>query len=648
MAATACVTCHDGSVANAKAKHAGHLPTSDLCADCHTTTAFTPARFDHNDPNVAGRACATCHDGTTARGQSASHIATGTQACNDCHTTASWATSGKPDHSGFANNCFTCHTGAPNATGKPQTHFATSNNCDVCHTTTAFKPAAFEHAEATSTANCFACHDGAPAHAPALGKSSFPAHPATSNQCQTCHTGFSSWAGASFKHDDPVVAAAACFSCHDGQHAPAEGKLPTHFKTGNDCASCHVTLNWTTVAFDHTQAQGTCVSCHDNAHPPAKGKGQNHLQTSNVCEDCHTTAAWSAVTFDHTAVAGTACFTCHNGTRARGKGQAHFATTNTCDDCHTTTGWSPASFDHGSATSVTNCINCHDGDPKHAPALGKSSFPGHVASSNDCQACHNSFASWATANFSHDDPVVSAAACFSCHDGQHSPAAGKSQTHFKSSNDCAACHTTTNWTTATFDHSQALGTCVSCHDGRHTPARGKGNGHVGSTDSCDSCHVTTNWTTVAFDHSQATGSCVNCHDGAHPPAVGKGTRHFVTAQPCEICHTSTAWTPVLPYTHMSAAYENHGNNVSTCTDCHKQNNEKIAFARPDLAPDCAACHVSDYKQDPHKKYTSPTTKFYTVDELRDCTGACHIYSDQTMATIKTRRTGPEHRATGGF
>jgi Cytochrome c7 and related cytochrome c len=410
-----------------------------------------------------------------------------------------------------------------------------------------------------------------------------------------------------------------------------------------------VTANWTTVSFDHSQAQGTCLSCHDGAHPPALGKNAapapGHIPSSNVCEDCHTTIAWKPAQFDHASVAGTACFTCHNGTRAEGKNVGHLSTTNTCDDCHTSAGWKPARFDHGSATNVANCFACHDG--AHPPALGKSSAPNHPQSSNDCQACHTNFTSWTAVTFSHSDPVVAATACFSCHDGAHAPALGKPQNHLKTTNDCAVCHTTTNWTTVNFDHSQAQGTCFSCHDGNHAPALGKSPNHFNTSNACDSCHVTTNWTTVAFDHSQANGSCVSCHDGAHAPARGKDQGHFITTQPCESCHVTTSWTTILPYTHLSPAYENHGGNVSLCTDCHKQNNEKIAFQRPDLAPDCASCHANDFKLDPHKKYESPTTKFYTVDELRDCTGACHIYSNQTLTTIKTRRTGPEHRATAG-
>jgi hypothetical protein len=37
---------------------------------------------------------------------------------------------------------------------------------------------------------------------------------------------------------------------------------------------------------------------------------------------------------------------------------------------------------------------------------------------------------------------------------------------------------------------------------------------------------------------------------------------------------------------------------------------------------------------------------YTVGELRDCTGSCHVYTDATLTTIRERRSG-EHRVSAG-
>ena len=74
--------------------------------------------------------------------------------------------------------------------------------------------------------------------------------------------------------------------------------------------------------------------------------------------------------------------------------------------------------------------------------------------------------------------------------------------------------------------------------------------------------------------------------------------------------------------------------------------ESAAWSSPAYRPDCAGCHAGDFRPGPHKKTESPDT-FYTVGELRDCTGACHVYD--AGGAIKDRRPGPEHRLTdGGF
>jgi hypothetical protein len=59
-------------------------------------------------------------------------------------------------------------------------------------------------------------------------------------------------------------------------------------------------------------------------------------------------------------------------------------------------------------------------------------------------------------------------------------------------------------------------------------------------------------------------------------------------------------------------------------------------------PDCAGCHADDFKPGPHKKVKDPAIK-YTVSELRDCTGACHTYTDSSLTQIEKSRSG-EHRA----
>ena len=267
-----------------------------------------------------------------------------------------------------------------------------------------------------------------------------------------------------------------------------------------------------------------------------------------------------------------------------------------------------------------------------------------IATTNLCEACHNTN-KFTPATRPVDHSQVTGT-CFSCHN--NTKVAGKSGTHFATTNTCESCHVTTKWTPATrpVDHTQVTGTCVSCHTPTRLPTASKSATHMATTNACDSCHTTVGWAPATFDHSQTATTCALCHNGQHPPAVPKGTGHFITTQACEICHTTKAWSPVLTYTHISPAFVNHGTgNTPTCLTCHKQNNEKITYARPDLAPDCAACHAIKFKPDSHKKYTSPTTVLYTVVELRDCTGACHTYKDSTLTTISKNQGGPHHLAT---
>ena len=166
-----------------------------------------------------------------------------------------------------------------------------------------------------------------------------------------------------------------------------------------------------------------------------------------------------------------------------------------------------------------------------------------------------------------------------------------------------------------------------------------------TTASCDTCHRTTAWLPATFSHVAVTpGTCAQCHNGTN--ATGKPGGHFSTSRSCDNCHTTTAWTPAR-YTHTSPAYSPHSSGV-TCIGCHRGNTETISWQFGGYAGSCAGCHAGDYKQGSHKKTEVPTTIFYTVDELRNCAGSCHQYTDSTFSTILRSRSG-EHRSTsGGF
>ena len=191
------------------------------------------------------------------------------------------------------------------------------------------------------------------------------------------------------------------------------------------------------------------------------------------------------------------------------------------------------------------------------------------------------------------------------------------------------------------NHAGITGNCASCHNG--VTAVGKPANHIITTAPCETCHKSTvTFAGARMDHSLVTAPCASCHNGTI--ASGKPPRHFETTQPCEMCHRTVAWTPVA-YRHTSPAYPDHGPALE-CTSCHTTNAQTIAWKFPAYRPDCAGCHAADYRPMSHPKFERPITVYYTVMELRDCTGACHVYTDNTLRFIKTRRQG-EHRANRG-
>jgi hypothetical protein len=67
----------------------------------------------------------------------------------------------------------------------------------------------------------------------------------------------------------------------------------------------------------------------------------------------------------------------------------------------------------------------------------------------------------------------------------------------------------------------------------------------------------------------------------------------------------------------------------------------VPYASPADAGSCGACHAKDFKPDVHPKTANGLR--YTAGELRSCSGACHVYSDETLTTITKLVPGPYHR-----
>jgi len=371
--------------------------------------------------------------------------------------------------------------------------------------------------------------------------------------------------------------------------SPGTGRAVDHKHTVFPLTGAHARLECQDChvrgVFKGTPTQ--CQLCHvQGGRVTATSKPATHVPTNDRCDLCHTsTITWVGARFTHSGIAPGGCVQCHNGRTATGKPANHVQTTAACDSCHRTTAWVPAGFNHAGVTPGT-CAQCHNG----------------------------------------------------------STATGKPGNHIQTTAACDTCHRTTAWLPATFNHSGVTpGGCAQCHNG--STATGKPTNHVQTTAACDSCHRTTAWLPATFSHATVVpGSCNQCHNGS--TATGKPGGHFNTARSCDSCHTTSAWTPAR-YTHTSPAYSPHASGV-TCVGCHRSNTETISWQYGGYAGSCAGGHAGDYKQGSHKKTESPTTIFYTVDELRNCAGSCHQYTDSTFGTILRSRSG-EHRSTsGGF
>ena len=319
---------------------------------------------------------------------------------------------------------------------------------------------------------------------------------------------------------------------------------------------------------------------------------------------------------------------------------------------HLTTGF-PLTGAHAHA----ECQTCHvrgtfKGTPKQCSVchtqgsrMASTTKPAkHVQTTGACDQCHSTAVTWTGARFRHTGVVPGS--CMTCHNGN--TAQGKPANHVQTTSSCDTCHRTTAWIPAGYNHAGVTpGTCATCHNGSTAP--GKHPRHLQTTASCDACHRTTFWIptlpSAAIHAGVVPGTCATCHNGT--TATGKPTTHMVTTKSCDACHTTNPPWTTIRYTHTSPNYKIH-NAGATCKGCHTTNNEVIAWKFGAYVPDCAACHADKYKADSHKKTEAPTTILYTVAELKNCAGSCHLYTDSTFSSIKTPRSSRHRSTDGGF
>jgi hypothetical protein len=232
-----------------------------------------------------------------------------------------------------------------------------------------------------------------------------------------------------------------------------------------------------------------------------------------------------------------ACWNCHQTDYNNTTNPAHKAAgfPQDCSTCHTTTDWTGATFNHAStgftltgAHTSLQCVQCHVNN-----------------------------------NFS-----LTSAACWNCHQTDYNGTTNPAHQAAGFPQDCSTCHSTTNWSGATFTHPT-------------TPLQLTGyHATMLTNNQCNLCHVANNYTNTPSD-------CWSCHQTDYNNTTNPGHAAAGFAQTCNTCHSFTDWTGAK-YTAHDAAYfpiysGNHNGKWTACSDCHTNSSNYAVFT-------CIACH----------------------------------------------------------
>jgi hypothetical protein len=278
------------------------------CGDCHATTGWKTAKFDHKKE--------------TGFGLEGAHA---TIDCQDCHRSGNLKDK-------LPRECVGCHQGQDSHAGR------LGNDCGKCHGNEKWKPSTFDHDRDTHwkltgrhikvdchschtasvttqklPTDCASCHRASDVHVGELGA-----------QCDQCHTTEGWRAGVSFDHDltkYPLLGlhvAVSCEQCHTTRKYRDAGLecIDCHKKDdvhkgslGVACAKCHSPNGWRMWEFDHGKETGfaltgahaklVCAGCHKQPADEVKlnptclschEQDDVHLgQYGRQCQRCHST-----------------------------------------------------------------------------------------------------------------------------------------------------------------------------------------------------------------------------------------------------------------------------------------------------------------------------------------------------------------------
>ncbi len=417
--------------------------------------------------------------------------------------------------------------------------------------------------------------------------------------CLVCHT-TNTWEidayKSSFKHEETgfkltkAHQRAACVDCH---------KSRTFFKVGTSCADCHQDV--------HQGKMGTsCESCHDNDRWDNRKIQQESIRTHQQagfplvgihsrlnCSQCHANGQYRGTS--------PACYSCHSAKYLATTEPNHTAANydKNCNQCHSGLSWLKAFFAHNlfpltGAHKTTSCSACHTSgysgtantcNSCHSGKYAATTNPSHSVANfgQNCETCHNT-TDWTKTTYSHNIYPLT---------GSH-----KTTT-------CASCHTSGYST-------PPPNTCNGCHSSKYAATTNPKHSDVGYGTTCETCHNTTDWTQATFDHSNfpltgahKTTTCASCHTSGYstpPPNTCNGchsSKYAATTNPkhstagfnttCQTCHSTTAWSPA----NFNHTFPTNHRNSSSCSQCHPGGNYN--------SYDCSSCHSISSMSSEHRK-----------------------------------------------
>ncbi len=596
-----CVSCHNGSMAQGKGPT--HPATSDSCAACHTVVGWNPPKaVDHSQiPLAVAGFCIICHNGAQAGGKPANHIATN-QECGDCHLTSTWL-GANFDHTGITANCSSCHNGTK-AVGKQGNHMPTSNICEICHTTgigtktPSWTPSKFDHTQMSVT-TCATCHSGTVKISTGVvsGQPANHVPPIPSSiDCGVCHgnkPAAETWdlLAASIATLHSGLAVSNCLMCHAGQNFA--GKPAPYIPMSISGVSPYKSAP---LAPPHIPvlAGSDCSACHGAAYqsggfgPATAMTSAKHAFVSATCNVCHDTGK---------------SFYVGGGTALQLRPADHTSSpdpnmvSGDCSMCHTTVDWNSNALPAGHMPNPSNlsCTQCHAKAPSdYTPATLAAVSALHSGIANNCGLCHGNTVSALTwfNNFTPTDAILTPA---------HIP--------YLTGADCSSCHAKT-YVTGGFGptsmspakHAFVPTSCNTCHEaglsyylGASTPPlQGRPADHV------------------AAGGQQATGDCSGCHNPTDWGGNSMPAGHMSNPgnQACAVCHTAIGST-LASYATLAGISVLHTGIRSGCQACHGSPSGALTFynnndnpkAAAGLTPahipylngvDCVSCHATNY------------------------------------------------------